>query len=202
MESLIHTKGEEQGIELHHRYARAFPVAYSERFSAEAALYDLQHVDDVLMNGDLVVDLYRHRGQEQRQFHVKIIHSGAPVPLSEIMPRLENMGVKVLAEVPYEVQPLNAPNPVRIRDFSLAAAGMQDDLTPVKTKFQEAFVRVWNNDAENDGFNRLVLGAELEWHEVVVLRAYAKYIRQIGIALSESGIQQTLANNPEITRTL
>ena len=202
LDALIQAKGEEQGIELHHRYNKAFPIAYQERFTAEAALYDIGHIENVLNRGDLVVDLYRHRGQEQRQFHVKIIHSGAPVPLSEIMPRLENMGLKVQSEVPYEVQPLGAPAAVRIRDFSLSAEGMQDDLRPVKQKFQEAFIRVWRREADDDGFNRLVLGVELEWHEVVVLRAHAKYLRQIGVNLSETYIQQTLANNPAITRLL
>jgi glutamate dehydrogenase len=202
LESLVMHYGEEAGIELHRRYKKAFPMAYSERFTADAALYDIAHVEEVLSTGKLVADLYRHRGQEQRQFHFKIVHAGPPVPLSEIMPRLENMGVKVQSEVPYEVQPLGASFPVRIRDFSLSAVGMQDDLMPVKQKFQETFIRVWNRDAENDGFNRLVLGAELEWHEVVVLRAYCKYIRQIGVPLSESYIQQTLANNAAITRLL
>src|SRR5438093_11994395 len=137
LEALIQQRGEEHGIELHRRYKKAFPMAYSERFSAEAALYDIAHVEEVLANGKLVADLYRHRGQEQRQFHFKIIHSGPPVPLSEIMPRLENMGLKVQSEVPYEVQPLGTESAVRIRDFSLSAVGMQGDLSPVKQKFQE-----------------------------------------------------------------
>ncbi len=201
LESLVQARGEEVGIDLHHRYKKAFPMAYAERFSAEAALYDVGHVERVLATGELVVDLYRHRS-EQRQFHCKIIHSGPPVPLSEIMPRLENMGLKVLAEVPYEVQPLGASYPVRIRDFSLDGEGMQDDLLPVKEKFQDAFIRVWTHQAENDGFNRLVLGAELEWNEVVVLRAYAKYLRQVGVTLSEAYIQQTLAKHPAITRNI
>src|SRR6266480_3166607 len=127
LEKLVQQHGEEGGIELHHRYKKAFPMAYAERFSAGAALYDIGHVEEVLAHGNLVVDLYRHRG-DMRQFHCKIIHSGPPVPLSEIMPRLENMGLKVQSEVPYEVQPLGAGGPVRIRDFSLSAAGMQDDL--------------------------------------------------------------------------
>ena len=202
LESVIQQKGEEGGIELHHRYKKAFPMAYAERFSAEAALYDIEHVEEVLAKNNLVVDLYRHRGQDQRQFHFKIIHTGPPVPLSDIMPRLENMGVSVQSEVPYEVQPLGVSQAIRIRDFSLAGHGMQDDLLPVKEKFQETFIRVWNHEAENDGFNRLVLGAELEWHQVVVLRAYCKYIRQIGVPLSEAYIQQTLANHPGITRLL
>ena len=205
LDQLCAVEGEEEGIELHRRYKRAFPMAYSERFTAAAALYDIKHVEDVLATGKLVVDLYRHRTDQSdhRQFHLKIIHSGVPVPLSEIMPRLENMGLRVLAEVPYEVQPLGATDMVRIRDFSLSGHGIQDDLSAVKAKFQDAFIRVWNNEAENDGFNRLVLGAELEWHEVVVLRAYSKYIRQVGsINLSEAYIQQSLSNNPDIARLL
>jgi glutamate dehydrogenase len=201
LDALITKQGEEFGIDLHHRYKKAFPMAYAERFTAEAALYDIGHVEHVLATGELVVDLYRHRSDEL-QFHCKIIHSGAPVPLSDIMPRLENMGLKVLAEVPYEVQPMGAKEPVRIRDFSLSGEGMQDDLEPVKKIFQEAFIRVWNRHAENDGFNRLVLGAELEWHEVVVLRAYAKYLRQIGVNFSETLIQQTLARHAQITRSI
>jgi len=201
LDTLTARQGEEVGIDLHHRYKKAFPLAYAERFSSDAALYDIGHVEHVLATGELVVDLYRHRSDE-RQFHCKIIHGGQPVPLSEIMPRLENMGLKVLAEVPYEVQPLGSNQIVRIRDFSLSGEGMQDDLGPVKEKFQEAFIRVWTHQAENDGFNRLVLGAELEWHEVVVLRAYAKYLRQIGLTFSESLIQQTLARHPVITRSI
>ena len=201
LDTLVHSQGEEVGIDLHHRYKRAFPLAYSERFSAEAALYDIGHIEHVLATDELVVDLYRHRSEE-RQFHCKIIHAGPPVPLSEIMPRLENMGLKVMAEVPYEVLPLGAAHPVRIRDFSLEGEGLPDDLSPVKEKFQDTFIRVWTRQAESDGFNRLVLGAELEWHEVVILRAYAKYLRQVGVALSEAYIQQTLARHPAITRNL
>jgi len=202
-DALTQQRGEEHGIELHRRYKRAFPMAYAERFTESAALYDIEHVEHVLATGELVVDLYRHsRNEVDRQFHCKIIHAGPPVPLSEIMPRLENMGLKVLAEEPFEVHSRGAAQPVRIRDFSLSAEGMQDDLTPVKQKFQEAFVRVWKGDAENDGFNRLVLAAELEWHEVVVLRAYCKYIRQVGVNLSDAYIQQTLANNAAIARQL
>ena len=201
LDVLVQSLGEEIGIDLHRRYKRAFPMAYAERFEADAALYDIGHVEHVIATGELVVDLYRHRADEL-EFHCKIIHAGEAVPLSEIMPRLENMGLKVLAEVPYEVRPVGTTQPVRIRDFKLSGEGMQDDLKPIKEKFQAAFIRVWTNQAENDGFNRLVLGAELEWDEVVVLRAYAKYLRQVGVNLSETYIQQTLAKHPNITRLL
>jgi glutamate dehydrogenase len=201
LDSLTSTSGEEEGIELHRRYKKAFPMAYSERFSSASAMYDIAHVDAVLSSGDLIANLYRHRSGS-RQFHFKIIHAGEPVPLSEIMPRLENMGVKVQSEAPYEIEPAGAPFVVRIRDFHLSADGMPEELGGVTEKFQEAFVRVWKGEAEDDRFNRLVLGAELEWHEVVVLRAYAKYLRQVGVNLGEEFIAQTLADNPAITRLL
>jgi glutamate dehydrogenase len=201
LEALVSKNGEEEGIELHRRYKKAFPVAYAERFNADAALYDVEHVEEVLAKNNLVADLYRHRSDE-RQFHFKIVHAGEPVPLSEIMPRLENMGLRVQSEVPYEVWPAGAPHPVRIRDFSLSGIGMQDDLTEIKEKFQDAFVRVWENDAENDAFNRLVLLARLEWHEIAVLRAYCKYLRQIGVNLSDDFIAQALASNPSVATLL
>ncbi|HWS72272.1 MAG TPA: NAD-glutamate dehydrogenase, partial [Thermoanaerobaculia bacterium] len=201
LEALVSKNGEEEGIELHRRYKKAFPVAYAERFNADAALYDVEHVEEVLAKNNLVADLYRHRNDE-RQFHFKIVHAGEPVPLSEIMPRLENMGLRVQSEVPYEVWPAGAPHPVRIRDFSLSGIGMQDDLTEIKEKFQDAFVRVWENEAENDAFNRLVLLARLEWHEIVVLRAYCKYLRQIGVNLSDDFIAQALASNPSVATLL
>ena len=201
LDALIQARGEEVGIGFHRRYKKAFPLAYAESFSAEAAIFDIDHAERVLQSGELVVDLYRHRDGQQT-FHCKIIHTGPPVPLSEIMPRLESMGLKVLREVPYEISPLGAPSPVRIRDFTISGEGMQDDLTPVKEKFEEAFIRVWTHQAENDGFNRLVLCAGLEWHEIAVVRAYAKYLRQTGVAFSEATIQQTLARHPGITRSL
>jgi glutamate dehydrogenase len=79
---------------------------------------------------------------------------------------------------------------------------MDDDLTPVKEKFQEAFIRVWTHQAEDDGFNRLVLCAGLDWHEVVVLRAYAKYLRQVGVAFTQTNIRQALTKHPQIARSL
>jgi glutamate dehydrogenase len=198
-DALVDAKKEETGIELHRRYKKAFPPGYQARFRADAAVHDLDHVEDVLANDSLVIDLYRNR--DDHEYHVKVVHAGEPVPLSEIMPRLENMGVRVLTEQSYAVQPRGGVK-IPVRDFTLASEGMADDLRPVKAKFQEALIRVWRKEAEDDGFNRLILAAGLEWHEVVILRAYCKYLRQIGVTLSEAYMQQTLAGNPRIAQLL
>ena len=68
--------------------------------------------------------------------------------------------------------------------------------------FQEAFRRVWRGEMESDEFNNLFLRAGLTWREVVVLRAYCKYLRQAGIAFSQSYMAQTLSNNPRLARLI
>jgi glutamate dehydrogenase len=132
----------------------------------------------------------------------KIFHTGT-VALSELMPRLENLGMKVRSESHFDVQPLGGgTNGVRIRDFSLVAPVPELKVEAIKEKFEETLLRVWRGETEDDGFNRLVVTPGLEWHEVVILRAYCKFLRQTGIALSEAYMQQTLANNPVIARLL
>ena len=76
-----------------------------------------------------------------------------------MLPLLENMGVRVSDERPYEIKPADGP-PVWIYDFGLrhdAGADFQTD--DVRETFQDAFARVWRGEAENDGFNRCPRGA-------------------------------------------
>ena len=65
-----------------------------------------------------------------------------------------------------------------------------------------AFAAVLRGEVENDDFNRLVLAAQLTWRQAMVLRAYAKYMRQAGFTFSQAYIEQTLAAYPVIARHL
>ncbi len=116
------------------------------------------------------------------------------------MPLLENMGVRVLDQRPYEVPTDHGL--VWIHDFGLRPAGGDLEADDVKGVFTEAFAAAWRGEAENDGFNRLVLGAGLTAREVAVLRAYSKYLRQVGSAFSQAYMERTLAANPHIARLL
>ncbi len=76
------------------------------------------------------------------------------------------------------------------------------DIDKVGGSFQDAFARVWRGDAQNDGFNQLVLGAGLDWRQVTVLRACCKYLLQVGSPFSQAYMEQTLASNPTLARQL
>ena len=58
---------------------------------------------------------------------------------------------------------------------------------------------MFEGGVENDDFNRLVVAERLPATEIVILRAYAKYLRQIGFALSQAFIEATLAQVSEPT---
>jgi glutamate dehydrogenase len=201
-EELISEYGSSDGRVLAMRYAEAFPPGYKEESLVHTAILDIKHLEQLSEERQISMLLYRP--QEEREGHIrfKLFHYKTPTPLSDVLPMLENMGLKVIGETPYKVDPTDSET-CWIMDFSMMPAGSQEkDLDSIKDKFQEAFAQVWSNAAENDGFNRLVLSAELNWRETAMLRAYAKYMWQIGFTFSQSYIEETLANYPQIARDI
>jgi glutamate dehydrogenase len=202
-EALVEKHGEEEGLRLARRYGKAFPAAYQERFAGAGAVFDVELLERSLATGNLAFDLYRSPEAGPGEVGIKIYGTGGTVPLSDILPMLENMGLKVLEEMPYDVRPSESGEEVSIRDFRLITEdGTPVDLSQVKAPFEEVFGHVWLGEMENDGFNRLVLQAGLVGREVTVLRAYCKYLRQARITFSQAYMERTLARNPEITRHL
>ncbi len=202
-QALIEDRGEEQGLRLLHRYAQAFPPNYLSNFNEQAAVFDIARVEQSLNTSHLATNLYRPIEAKDDEIRFKIYVDGAPVPLSDILPMLENMGLKVISEIPYDVQPAGAERPVWMHDFAMRTqGGATIDVAAVKDAFHEAFAKVWRGEIENDGFNRLVLHAGLRAREVMVLRAYSKYLRQAAIPFSQAYMEQTLSQNPLIARRL
>jgi glutamate dehydrogenase len=72
----------------------------------------------------------------------------------------------------------------------------------VGTLFEDAFEQIWRGNAENDGFNRLVLGAKLSWRQVAMLRGYCKYLLQTGVAFSQNYMEDAFNRYPAIAGLL
>jgi glutamate dehydrogenase len=199
---LLEYFGEEQGNRLFGRYAEAFPAAYREDFPALSAIYDIQRLEELISGGDPSMSLYRPLEAPEGTLRFKLLSSEQPLPLSEAVPMLEAMGVRVVEERPYGVHPLGAP-PAWIHDFGLSYPNHDEfDLHEVRERFQDAFRRALRGDSESDGFNQLVLAAGLTWREIVVLRACCKYLRQTNLTFSQSYMEEALAANPAIARQL
>jgi len=114
------------------------------------------------------------------------------------MPIIENMGLRVDAEHPFEIK-AKSQAPIWIHEFTVEQLNHSKlDSNQSADNIQQAFSHIWNSDVENDGFNRLILAAGLNWHQVVVLRSYCKYLMQIGVPFSQTYMIDTLVANPEI----
>ncbi len=202
-DALYEKRGEEGALRLLGRYGNAFAAGYAERFNAETAVYDIERIEDVRSSNRIVVNLYRPLEANENELRFKIYHLGRPIPLSDVLPMLEHMDLKVITELPFEVQPLGSAEPLWIHDFeAVCRAPRPVDTGDVKDLFQEAFIRVWYGDIEDDSFNRLVLRAGLTWRQITVLRAQARYLRQAGIQFSLDYMSDTLCDQPAIARMI
>ncbi|MBE9563044.1 MAG: NAD-glutamate dehydrogenase, partial [Proteobacteria bacterium] len=197
--ALIEHNGEEQGTYLSHRYANAFSVAYREDFSARHAIYDIDKILLLEANNDISISLYRPIETLDNSLHFKLFHPHTHIPLSLVLPMLENMGVKVIQERSYQVQ--TAKN-VWIHDFELLHHESSLQIEQVKDAFQTLFAKIWRQEVSNDGFNRLVLYAKLNWQAIIIFRAYWKYLRQTGANFTQEYVELALINNPKITNLL
>lgn len=201
--ALIDAEGEAAGLALDRRFAGAFPASYRERVPPRAAVHDVRKIVGLAPEQPLGLALYWPLGAAPGRLGLKVYHLGSPVILSDSLPMLEHMGVRVLGEYNFRVAESAEATPVFVHDFELeASAASEIEPQEMARLFEDAFARVFHGAVENDDFNRLVLLAGLSAEEVVVLRAYAKYLKQIGFAQSQATISATLAAHPRIARML
>ena len=201
-EALLESYGEERGNLMLRRYNGAFPVAFRADYPPRATVRDVELMEGLDDGGGLTMTLYRPIEAPVGSLRLKIYHAGTPIPLSRSLPMLEHLGARVNNERPYRIERTGAA-PVWMHDFDMDVLdGRQIDIGQIKKAFEDAVASVWCGDAENDDLNRLVLLALMDWRDVVVLRAYAKYLRQVGSTFSNAYVEQALNANPAIARKL
>ncbi|NVK42479.1 MAG: NAD-glutamate dehydrogenase [Oceanospirillaceae bacterium] len=201
-EALVESCGEEKGNALVNGYRQAFPSAYRENFRPSAAVYDIQRIEQLDDGRALNLSFYRMLEQSREVLRFKLFHPQHPLVLSDVIPVLEKLGMRVVGEHPYKVKRRDGGR-FWIHDFTLQYDSEEPvELEDVRQNFQDAFSCIWSGRAENDEFNRLVIGANLTWREVAMLRAYARYNQQIRFGFSQPYIADTLARHLQITRLL
>jgi glutamate dehydrogenase len=188
--SLLTAFGETVGRGYAREYADAFPAGYREWFSASFAADDVASIEQLSSERNLLTRFYRLPEDPSDVLKLKVFHLGAPLPLSDIIPNLENLGLRVNGEHPYQIRRTSGPA-VCIHDFTLSY-GSPINIADIGERFEDAFIRTWTGLAEDDGYNRLILSAGLTWRQVSVLRAYARYMKQIRFGFSQEFISDTL----------
>jgi glutamate dehydrogenase len=184
------------------RYRNAYPAAYRERHTGAEGVNDIPRVERAL-KGETVFWFYRRPGQSESELSFKIFHTGGAIALSDVLPMLENRGLRVLTEIPFKIRPQGESEAVWVHDFDLTSVdGSPINVETARDRFHASFAATWSSAAEDDGFNKLILAAGLDWREIAMLRAYGKYLKQIGFTYSQALIEQTLAKHAGIAALL
>jgi len=201
-QALVEQHGEGPGKLLLERFGRALPAAYQEDLPPAVAVTDIARLQELERSPRaLVMGMYRGDDQPAHKMQFKLYRRGNPIPISDVLPTIENLGLKLISERPYELE-LDGES-WWIQDFELEhPQRVSIDLDSDGPRFRETFEKVWLGHKDNDGFNRLVLAADLDWREVSILRTYARWYVQLGLPLSQAYMEEALASNPAAARHL
>ena len=210
--------GDEQAKRLFARYVDAFPEGYKDRNTPYEAVKDLAKLELLEEPGQLEMHLFRRRSPQaadqqsarseagvaeaadRQDVRFKVYRYGEPMLLSAVLPVLHSLGVQVTDEYPYEIR--RGDGLIYLYDFGLQLPDGARDVAEVRPNVENAFSAIWRGEAESDGFNELVLRAGLTWRQVVVLRAYAKYLRQAGTVYSQEYMESTFVAYPHLAGLL
>ena len=200
---LVGRFGVDEGEALFKSYGNIFPAGYQADTTPKEACGDIRAIDDMLQDGvDRSVDLYASDDLGPGDMRFIVYSVDEPIALSDALPILEDMGASVHTEHPYEGA-LPDGRPLWIQDFHLRhESGESVDAEAVSDRFEECFMAVLAGKAENDGLNRLIVPAELNWREVALLRCYAKHILQLGVPFSQAYMEDVLVAHADLAHDL
>lgn len=199
---LIKDHGESKGKALAAKYAEAFSLSYMDDNTSLQAAIDISYLEQLSPESTLTISLYTNNENAEYPIHLRLFQYDKAIPLSVIMPMLTNFNLNTDCERAHKIKFAN--NEVHwISDFAIRYNdNIGLDINKIKSLFNDAFINIYAGRAENDGFNKLLLGASLTWQQIIILRAYSKYLHQINFRFSQHYIEQTLAQHAGITKEL
>ncbi|MGH6770757.1 MAG: NAD-glutamate dehydrogenase [Xanthobacteraceae bacterium] len=187
----------ERARDLLARYRNAFSGGYREAHLPLAAVDDIRTIESLSLERPLNADFHRRADDTDGSIGLNVWSYGRPIPLSERVPILENMGFHVVDEQTHHIKldPDDMPD-VWLHDMVLerATAGTTD-LLDSKQRLEAAFLVVMTGGAENDGYNALVLAAGLAWRDVALLRTISRFLRQIRVPYSQDYMWATMTKH-------
>ncbi len=175
-QQLIQTRGEEHGAALYLKYLHSFPAAYCADFAARAAIHDIEALETALTDQSLVATLTPGNALDASVWRLKLYQHHA-IELSDCLPLLESLGLRIIDERPYVLN--FTQQQAWIVDIGIRLpADVSLESTEQRQRLLAAFVALSKGRAENDKLNQLVLHNGLAWREVLILRAYSRFLKQ------------------------
>ncbi len=187
------------------QWADAFPVGYRDHYGPVDGLADVTEAARLGPDTPIAVRAFRLADDSTLNFRFKLYQEGEPIALADVMPILQDMGLKALSEEGFALTPTTGGvrRTVWVHEFVLEdPQGERLSFDAIKTVFEEAFTAVWTGRAETDGFNRMVLELGAPWRSAALIRAFARYRQQSGLDPSPAVQQQALSDHPQVAALL
>lgn len=204
-EVMVDRWGEEKATQLFRKYHKSFTSAYQENFDPRFAVTDVDKLEQLPVCNNIGFNFYRDQEDLDHVVRLKIYTSNNTIALSDCLPMLENMGLRVIEEYAFEVTTGEDKSKLdhSIHDFYLEdPSGNTIDLGILKERMENTLNAVWADTIDNDGFNQLVLKASMPYQHALILRIYSKYLRQLGSSYSELYMQDTLTQYVDVSKLL
>jgi glutamate dehydrogenase len=197
-EALILVSPPEKVRELFARYRDAFSEGFQEAYAPAVAAGDIRVIEGLSEQRPLAVDFHHRVEEDQQSVGLKVWTYARPLPLSERVPVLENMGFRVVDERTYHIEARDRTG-IWLHDMLLTRAdGGMIDLDAGGARLETAFLMVMQGAAENDGYNALTLHGGLAWRDVALIRALSRFLRQVRVPYSQDYMWATLVKHPGI----
>ena len=183
------------------RWRGAFPAGYRDNVTPAQSLKDIAVLAALAGDGSIAAEFLASRTDKTDECHLRLYRYGEAIPLSNRLPILENMGLKAIEETTFDVLPQGAT--AVIHDVLLKSAdGKPIDIGSSAPALKATFMAVWSGAAENDYFNALSLTTRMGWRDIALLRAEARYLRQITATFTVEYMAATLVKHSDIATRL
>ncbi len=186
----------------------AFNAAYREAFEPGEAIEDVRQMARLSDAWPVRLRAYRLEADGEHVIRAKIYTRKGSIPLSQCVPVFEHMGLFVEFETGYPIRPHekpadDAPDTYWVHALSMRTReGEPIDIDGISSNFEDAFVAIWRGQAEDDGFNRLVLTVGATWHQAALIRALSAYRKQSGMDPARLTQIEALNAHPDLTRAI
>lgn len=186
-----------EGRRLASAWADASSAAYRADYTVEQAIEDIVILES--LSGKKPAAIKVEAG-EANTTRLKTYLS-APHTLTELLPVMQNMGLVVVDQKPYEFKPEDGEEYGYLYDFGVEfPEGVDPDA--VASLYEDALNAYLLGERESDTLDRLILSEGLTWQEARLFRALNHYLIQLGLGYTPSFMSNTLLANPGITKHL
>ena len=186
-----------EGRRLASAWADASSAAYRADYTVEQAIEDIVILES--LSGKKPAAIKVEAG-EANTTRLKTYLS-APHTLTELLPVMQNMGLVVVDQKPYEFKPEDGEEYGYLYDFGVEFPEGVDP-NAVASLYEDALNAYLLGERESDTLDRLILSEGLTWQEARLFRALNHYLIQLGLGYTPSFMSNTLLANPGITKHL